>query len=675
MFLSYKSKRGSFSIRSILFVLISSISFSACPLAANSNDMVQDGSKEESKVTLDLLKTEQVLDSFPFLFDSSSLISDNEWEELELDLVLENWGTCKKTKFDLWGIKKLLKFAPQGSKEIIRYFVEDDQAYEDLNKIFDAVKDGQDALIGYWDEGNVLHRETKDFYYSGFGQRGNKFLNSSTTALEVSQVLSVASPIVTVFAFLGINGFALGFIRSRLMGVPFNWKRSFLRGLKRPFVTHDPRPNVYKDGYDYRKFYEYSTNGTFGDRCIVGKHILEGLFKKITNNPKALSVLAGSTSFISQGSSLAFSDYFWFGRLKDSVAKIKFLCKGAAQLQHNMVKVTRMLKALDRLKDLDSLSDTSVLKIIQKYFKKESVSQEFIRLLDLLESSTFKSEASFWFLRGRVLNAHRLLTEIKDELDPLLQSIALLGGYRAIVQMVREHQNSGIGYCFVKLVESDKPFVKMKNAWVPLVKEDNIVTNDVKLGVNGSGPNAIITGPNGGGKSTFMITVAFNVLLSRLGIAAADQASMSDFTRIRTSLRPQQNIKSALSTFMAEHKRAKAVKETINTCNGNILILLDEPYKGTVESEAASRVYTFGKEIAENDNCMLLMATHLRKPIELGRDVPGLFANYQMGYLETKSGPRSKFKRTFKILDGSATWWFDDAKKRAKFIDWLCEEV
>ncbi|MFC1842892.1 hypothetical protein ACFLYU_04505 [Candidatus Dependentiae bacterium] len=688
MFLFYRSKRRSFSIRAILFVLISSISFSVCPLTANlisisfsvrpltanSNGAAQDNLKEKIKTKLDLLKVEQTLDSLPFLFDSDSLISDNEWEELELDLVLENWKTYKKTKFDLWGIKKLLRFAPQGSKEIIRYFVENDQAYEALNEIFDVVKDGQDALIAYWDEENLLHRDAKSFYYSGFGARGNKFLNSSTTALEISQALGAASPIVTLLTILGVTGLLQGFANSRLMGVPFNWKKSFLRGLKRPLVTHDPRPNVYKDGYDYRKYYEYYRNGTFGDRCIVGKHILEGFFKKFTGNRKVQGVLAGSISLISQGGSLAMFDYFSCGRLKNSVNKIRFLYKGATNLQHSMVKIAKMLRSLDKLKDLDSQLDASVLKTIKKYFKKEAVSQEFIKLLDLLDSDTFKSEASFWFSRGRVLNAHKLLTQIKGELDALLQSIALLGGYRAIVQMIREHQDSDVRYCFVEFIESDKPFVKMKNAWVPLLKEDNIVTNNVKLGVGGAAPNAIITGPNGGGKSTFMITVAFNVLLSRLGIAAADQAYMSDFIRIRTSLRPRQDIKSGLSSFMAEYKRAKTVKKTIDACNGNILVLLDEPYKGTVESEAASRVYKFGKEIAENDNCMLLMATHLRKPIELEKDVPGLFANYQMGYIETKSGTISGFKRTFKILDGSAIWWFDDAKKRAKFVDWLCEQ-
>ena len=683
------------SIRVISLIIFSSITFSLYSLSITlslyplrfsfGNVSYQENTSNQSQKleeALDVLRVEQILESLPFLFDQDSLISDNEWQELEIDLVLKNWEKYQKTKFDLWGIKKLLKFAPQGSKEVIRYLVENGQAYEALDNFFDLVQDSQDALIGYWDEKNMLHDKLKSFYYSGCGEKTNKFLNNNTASLEFSQFLNVVSPIASILAGLGIAGLMQGCTTARLMGVPFNWKKSILYQLKRPFVTHDPRPHIYKNGYDLKKMYEYQQNGTLGDNYIVSKYILKAFFKKFTSNNMVQNVLAGFTGALSQVGGLALFDYLQYRGLKNSMGEISFLYKTITPLQHNMVKIAKMFKALDKLEPLDLQAYVAVLQNIEKYLTTENEPEEFKKLLELLETGTFEDKASWWFSRGRVLNAHGRLTKMKNELTPLLQSIALLGGYRAIVQMVREHQDMSmpVRYCFVEFVESDTLVVSMKNAWVPLLKEDAVIANDVQLGGAGNASNAIITGPNGGGKSTFMMTVAFNVLLSRLGIAAADKVQMSNFARIRTSVHSQQNIASGLSSFMAEHKRVKEVKKAIDACEGNILILLDEPYKGTIEAESALRVYEFGKELAENNNCMILMATHLRKPIELEDDMPTLFANYQMGYIEAKNISSSgscgavRFKRTFKILDGPAMWWFDDADRRARFINWLCEQ-
>jgi len=628
--------------------------------------------KNTTDTKMDSLHFEQILDSLPFVFDSNSFISDNEWKELEIDLVLEHWKKYRKTKFDLWGMKKLLRLAPQGSKEIIRYLVENNQAYETVDKILNEVKNGEDALIAYWDDSNAVHRNAQNLYYSRLGSKINRFLNSNTIALEISQALDAIQPIVSLLAFLGINGLVINFTNSRLFGTPFNWKKSFLGGLKKPLRNHNPRPNIFKNGYDIRKIYNYYEMGTLGDHYIVNKHILKGFFEKYIKNERVLNILTPTASIIAQGNALIWRDYFEYITVKTSIETIRFLYEVTTQLQQDMVKIAKVFQSLENIEYLDPQLDATVLKNIQNYFKKENISENLKKLSALLNSATFEKE-TFWFSRGRLLKAHKLLTQIKDELSPSLQSIALLGGYRAIAQMVREHQDTNVHYCFVEFVENNKPLIKMKNAWAPFMQEDNIVTNNVTLGTKNNPPHAVITGPNGGGKSTFMMTVAFNVLISRLGIAAADHAYMSHFERIRTSLHPQQEIRSGLSSFMAEHRRIQEVRETINMCDGNILVLLDEPYKGTVEMESASRVYAFGKEIAKNKNCTLLMATHLKKPIELTDDVPGLFANYQMGYTETKSTP-SRFKRTFKVLDGPAMWWFDDADKRTRFINWLLDQ-
>ena len=638
---------------------------------------------QQVKDQITIVDTEQMLDQVSFLQDSDSLIGDNEWEELEIDIVLENWQKYCKTKFDRWGIKKLLKYAPKGSKEIIKYLVENDDSFNLLGKVLDEVKVGQDALLAYWNKDDLLHHSAEGLYYSIFNKlvpRINNYLNNSTTALEVTQALSLAKPVFNLLALLGVGGLVRGYIFSKLSGGMFNWKKSLFNGVTALSRLHNFKPKVYKSEFDYRfstrfKVMKAFMSGTTGDFNLMTKFFVKrSLLKNYFQGNDALrGSVAGSLSIGFWVLMVLWKDYSLMSGFKGSVGDIFTLHKIASCLQGNLVKVANVMRALNCVESIKVTSedqDCFALYNVMKYVKKDSISKELVRLFDLLNSSTFKRPASFFYSKGRLLNAHRLIDQNKDELMPLLQNIALLGGYRAIAQMVREHQNTKVGYCFVQCVDQSEPLVSLKNAWVPLVKKECVITNNFQLGLQGKASSAVFTGPNGGGKSTSMITVAFNVLLSQLGIAAADEAYISNFSKIRTSLRPQQNIKDGLSSFMAEHKRVSDVANDIRLSKGNVLVLVDEPYKGTVESEAAHRVYRFGKSVVENKNCMLLMATHLRKPIELAQDTQGFVANYQMGYIENESG---SFKRTFEVLQGPAIWWFDNAEKRTKFVDWLCE--
>ena len=65
---------------------------------------------------------------------------------------------------------------------------------------------------------------------------------------------------------------------------------------------------------------------------------------------------------------------------------------------------------------------------------------------------------------------------------------------------------------------------------------------------------------------------------------------------------------------------------------------------------------------------MLLMATHLEKPIYLQDGTQGKFANCQ---LEFKQLDEKLFKQTYKLLSGPALWWFHNEEQRRAYIDSL----
>jgi len=100
----------------------------------------------------------------------------------------------------------------------------------------------------------------------------------------------------------------------------------------------------------------------------------------------------------------------------------------------------------------------------------------------------------------------------------------------------------------------------------------------------------------------------------------------------------------------------------------HMLVLIDEPYKGTVDDESAKRIYTFGKNSIAYSHALLCIATHVKKPIFLADETNGVFGNYHSVIREIFWG---YFERLFKIQKGPALWWFEDEDKRGRFIDWI----
>ena len=126
---------------------------------------------------------------------------------------------------------------------------------------------------------------------------------------------------------------------------------------------------------------------------------------------------------------------------------------------------------------------------------------------------------------------------------------------------------------------------------------------------------------------------------------------------------------------MAEKMRIDEIKQFVFTNHHNphfkVMLLLDEPYRGTVDAESADRIYGFGKDIASLLQSIVIIATHVEKPVRLAQDTNGAFANYHVCIKELEGG---RFEREFKLEPGILEWWFNDAQKRSRFIDYVTME-
>ena len=113
----------------------------------------------------------------------------------------------------------------------------------------------------------------------------------------------------------------------------------------------------------------------------------------------------------------------------------------------------------------------------------------------------------------------------------------------------------------------------------PMIKAGTRVYNDFTL--RGPSKAVIITGPNMAGKSTFLRTIALNVVLAQMGGAVcASEVAISKNMKVFTAMRSQDNLSENISSFYAELDRIHQLLNYIETGN-KVLYFLDELLKGT----------------------------------------------------------------------------------------------
>lgn len=336
---------------------------------------------------------------------------------------------------------------------------------------------------------------------------------------------------------------------------------------------------------------------------------------------------------------------------------------GAAQeLQLLLLKVENAHQSMDYAKNLENYTQ-----------KVETLSKEVQKLSQELNSKTFKSGPSYLSFMGRVRYSYQLVAQIKDSLIPLLKSIGEVDAYVSQAKLINEHQNQPVHYCFTEFVKATDPLLKVTKSWNPVIKAEKLVTEDIALG-NGQNlvPNILLTGPHGGGKSSFMKQLTYCVILSQVfGIAPADSCSMTLFSCINTYLDIRDNMEEGMSTFMAERERIDEIKKMIRRLSEERFgfTIVDELFKGTMEAEASRLVTKFMTRVEQVTESIVIMASHFVKPaLEAETRENSRFKNFHMETVERTPG---RFKRQFKLCEGRCDWWFDNYEKRERYVQWL----
>ena len=225
-----------------------------------------------------------------------------------------------------------------------------------------------------------------------------------------------------------------------------------------------------------------------------------------------------------------------------------------------------------------------------------------------------------------------ILTRLTDGLAPLQATAAALSELDALAALA---ERACVLQWTAPQLTAD-PLLHIVGGRHPVVERfasTPFVPNDLEL--DSSRRMLIITGPNMGGKSTFMRQAALITVLAHLGsYVPADQAVIGPIDRIFTRIGAADDLAGGRSTFMVEMTEAANI---LHNATARSLILMDEIGRGTSTFDGLSLAWAMAHHIATRLESFTLFATHYFELTSLASEVEGC-ANVHLDATEHGDG-------------------------------------
>lgn len=226
----------------------------------------------------------------------------------------------------------------------------------------------------------------------------------------------------------------------------------------------------------------------------------------------------------------------------------------------------------------------------------------------------------------------QLWEELFDLLLPHLeqmQNLASAVSQIDVLQNLAERADS-LDYCRPNLTK--EAGIQIQNGRHPVVEQvmdEPFIANPIEL--NSKRKMLIITGPNMGGKSTYMRQTALIALLAHIGsYVPAESAQIGSIDRIFTRIGASDDLASGRSTFMVEMTETANI---LHNATANSLVLMDEIGRGTSTYDGLSLAWASAEWLAKQLGSMTLFATHYFELTELPNQIPHL-ANVHLDAVE-----------------------------------------
>ena len=242
----------------------------------------------------------------------------------------------------------------------------------------------------------------------------------------------------------------------------------------------------------------------------------------------------------------------------------------------------------------DSYIRRQTLKGVERYITPELKSFE-----DKVLSSTERALA-----REKALY-DALFDKLADLIAPLQTTASALSELDVLNNLAQCADE--LDFCEPEL--TDKPGIAIEDGRHPVVEqvlEEPFIPNSVRM--DDTQRLLIITGPNMGGKSTFMRQTAIITLLAYAGsFVPAKRAQLGPIDRIFTRIGASDDLAGGRSTFMVEMTETANILHNASTSS---LVLMDEVGRGTSTFDGLSLAWASAEYLAQQINAFTLFATH-----------------------------------------------------------------
>jgi len=223
----------------------------------------------------------------------------------------------------------------------------------------------------------------------------------------------------------------------------------------------------------------------------------------------------------------------------------------------------------------------------------------------------------------------KLLNDLAPHIGAL-QSIAYALAQLDTLVALADHAMRN-NWCAPQLVS--EPTIVIEQGRHPVVENqiERFIANDCDL--NNDRKLLLITGPNMGGKSTFMRQVALITLLAYVGsFVPATRAKIGPIDRIFTRIGAADDLAGGRSTFMVEMTESAAI---LNGATEHSLVLMDEVGRGTSTFDGLALAWAIARHLVETTRSFTLFATHYFELTQLPETHPTA-ANIHLSAVEHK---------------------------------------
>lgn len=518
-------------------------------------------------------------------------------------------------------------------QDIVKALVEDETLFNQIDAKLETYKAAEKDFLWLWKE--MDEEVSKYFDQAYFGKKffidfsgynkNEALLQASGTWTLANPGIQAIQPVLLTYAYYKMANFL---IYGQLVSTPSS--REFF---EREF-GHENWANSYKKFCTatfkalceplYKTKIEYTTFGEKNTYNVSGLHRL------------LCALTIGSYLYVYyRNVNAAVNDATTFNNVTNDIHR---RMNSAAVITNTVGEIAQLVHRNEILREELSAN----LQAVKNAYTFSGANTRTASLLSTLRSDTFKSEPNALAFKGRAMAAFKEIFDVKDNLIGSIRSVGEIDAFMSVAKLYKKFANhDNVNFCFVDYVTSKTPYLNIEGFWHPVLNPNKAVPNSISLGRGNDPKNAVVTGPNAGGKSTALKSITVCVMLAQsFGIAPAHSMTLTPFALVNTYMNIA-DTEGKESLFQAEMHRAQELLRQVRSLRNDefSFVIMDEIFTGTNPKEGQAAAYGIAKKLATYNNSLAILATHFIVMTDLAHDTiedkapNGKFENFKV-YIE-----------------------------------------